>query len=70
MLVTQTLGLDTGLLLALYLGWRVARAYAPRTRDALRLLAPWAGAVILLFGFGIWIFLQPMQLRGVVNPLP
>jgi len=70
MLVTQTLGLDTGLLLALYLGWRVARAYAPRARDALCLLAPWAGVATVLFGFGIWIFLQPMQMRGVVSPLP
>ena len=70
MLITQTLALDAGLLLALYLGWRVARAYAPRARDALCLLAPWAGVATVLFGFGIWIFLQPMQMRGVVNPLP
>ena len=70
MLVTQTLGLDAGLLLALYLGWRVARAYAPRGRDALCLLAPWAGIATVLFGFGIWIFLQPMQMRGVASPLP
>lgn len=70
MLVTQTLGLDAGLLLALYLGWRVARAYVPRGRDALCLLLPWAGVASVLFGFGIWIFLQPMQMRGVVSPLP
>jgi hypothetical protein len=70
MLVTQTLGLDAGLLLALYLAWRVARAYAPRARDALYLLAPWAGVATVLFGFGIWIFLQPMQMRGAVSPLP
>jgi hypothetical protein len=70
MLVTQTLGLDAGLLLALYLGWRVARGYAPRARDALCLLTPWAGIATVLFGFGIWIFLQPMQMRGVVSSLP
>jgi cytochrome c oxidase assembly factor CtaG/ferredoxin len=70
MLVMQTLGLDAGLLLALYLGWRVAKAYEPRARDALCLLAPWAGVATVLFGFGIWIFLQPMQMRGVVSPLP
>jgi hypothetical protein len=70
MLVTQTLSLDAGLLLALYLGWRVARAYAPRARDALRLFAPWAGVATILFSFGIWIFLQPMQMRGVVSSLP
>ena len=70
LLVTQTLVLDAGLLLAIYLGWRVARAYAPRARDALRVLAPWAGVTTVLFGFGIWIFLQPMQMRGVVNLTP
>jgi cytochrome c oxidase assembly factor CtaG/ferredoxin len=70
MLVTQTLVLDTGLLLALYLGWRLARVSAPRARDALYLLAPWGGLATVLFSFGIWIFLQPMQMRGMVGPLP
>jgi cytochrome c oxidase assembly factor CtaG len=70
MLVMQTLVLDGGLLLALYLGWRLARIYAPRLRDAFGLLAPWAGLAALLFGFGIWIFLQPMQMRGVVGSMP
>jgi hypothetical protein len=70
LLVTQTLVLDTGLLLALYLGWRLARVYAPRARDALCLLAPWAGLATVLFGLGIWIFLQPMQMRGLVSPMP
>ena len=70
MLVTQTLVLDAGLLLALYLGWRLARIYAPRARDAICLLAPWAGLATVLFGFGIWIFLQPMQMRGLVSPMP
>src|SRR5882724_7032878 len=69
-LVTQTLVLDAGLLLALYLVWRLAGVYAPRARDALRLLAPWAGLATVLFGFGIWIFLQPMQMRGVASPMP
>jgi hypothetical protein len=70
MLVMQTFFLDAGLSAALYLGWRVARAYAPRAREALCLLAPWAGIATVLFGLGIWIFLQPMQMRGVVSPLP
>jgi hypothetical protein len=70
LLVTQTLVLDAGLSLALYLGWRLARTHAPRARDALRLLAPWAGLAMVLFGFGVWIFLQPMQMRGMVNPMP
>jgi hypothetical protein len=64
LLVIQTVTLDAGLLLALYLGWRLARLYAPRTRHALRLLALWAGLDVALYGIGIWIFLQPMQMRG------
>jgi cytochrome c oxidase assembly factor CtaG/ferredoxin len=68
MLVTQTVTLDSGLLLALYLAWRVAKAYAPRPRNALCLLAPWAGVAAILFGFGIWVFLQPMEMRGAVGP--
>jgi cytochrome c oxidase assembly factor CtaG len=70
LLVIQTLILDAGWLLALYLGWRVARAYAPQVRDALRLLAPWAGLFTALFCLGIWIFLQPMQMRGMVSSVP
>jgi hypothetical protein len=70
LLVTQTLLLDAGLLLTLYLGWRVSRVCAPKLRDAMRLLAPWAALGAALFGLGIWIFLQPMQMRGVVSSLP
>ncbi len=65
--VAQTLLLDAGLLLALYLAWRIARAYAPRSRDALRLFAPWAGLATVLFAAGVWIVLQPMEMRGVTN---
>jgi cytochrome c oxidase assembly factor CtaG len=70
LLVTQTLLLDAGLLLTLYLGWRVSRVCAPQVRDALRLLAPWAGLATGLFCLGIWIFLQPMQMRGMVSSVP
>jgi cytochrome c oxidase assembly factor CtaG/ferredoxin len=70
LLVFQTLILDAGLLLSLYLGWRISRTYAGQGRDALRLLAPWAGLAGALFCFGIWIFLQPMQMRGRLSPVP
>ena len=63
--ILQTLLLDAGLLLTLYLAWRIALAYAPRPGDAFRLLAPWAGIATALFVTGIWIFLQPMQMRGL-----
>lgn len=61
----QAVLLDAGLLLALYLMWRMALLYAPRGQRALRLLAPWAAISIGLYIFGVWIFLQPMQMRGL-----
>jgi ferredoxin len=63
--VLQTVLLDAGLLLALYLVWRVALVYAPRGREALRLFLPWAAMATVLYAFGVWIILQPMQMRGV-----
>jgi len=67
--VLQTLVLDAGLLLTFYLMWRVALTYASRGQDALRLLAPWAAISIGLYAFGIWIFLQPMQMRGMADTM-
>jgi hypothetical protein len=63
--ILQTLLLDAGLLLTLYLAWRIALAYAPRPGDAFRLFAPWAGAATALYAAGVWIILQPMQMRGL-----
>lgn len=67
--VLQTVILDAGLLLALYLMWRVALIYASRGRDALRLLAPWAAISVGLYASGIWILLQPMQMRGMAGAM-
>jgi cytochrome c oxidase assembly factor CtaG len=63
--VLQTVLLDAGLLLALYLVWRVSLRYASRDRDALRLFLPWAAIATALYVAGVWIVLQPMQMRGV-----
>ena len=67
LLTLQTLLLAVGLLLTLYIGWRIARDYVPRPRSALRLLAPWAALVIALYLAGIWILFQPMQMRGLTG---
>src|SRR6266496_2268656 len=61
----QTILLDAGLLLALYLAWRICVSYAPRTRDAVKLFAPWAGVAMVLYAIGVWIILQPMEMRGL-----
>jgi hypothetical protein len=68
--ILQTLLLDAGLLLALYLVWRLALVYASRVRDALLLFAPWAGIATALYITGVWIFLQPMQMRGLSASIP
>ena len=62
LLVLQTLLLNAGLLLTLYVGWRIA----PRRRLA---LAVWAGIAVALYVGGIWIFLQPMQMRGMMSAM-
>ncbi len=65
-LTVQTLLLDAGLLFSLYVAWRISRTYATRVRTALGLLIPWALLAIALYAAGIWIFLQPMQMRGLM----
>lgn len=61
----QILLLDGGLLLTLYVGWRVAQRFSARAAGALSLLAPWAGLAVLLYAAGVWIVLQPMEMRGL-----
>jgi cytochrome c oxidase assembly factor CtaG len=67
MLASQLLLLDAGVLLSLYVGWRIARGYTSRLQDVLLLLAPWATVAAALYALGIWVFLQPMQMRGMVH---
>ncbi|HEV2968788.1 MAG TPA: hypothetical protein VGY55_02290, partial [Pirellulales bacterium] len=95
----QILFLDVGLLLSLYVGYRIALRVAnksrrqgvagagdaaeapagPRTGDSLRFspghpdlsgalkaFIPWSLVMFLLFAAGVWIVLQPMQMRGMM----
>lgn len=62
----QILLLDGGLLLTLYVGWRVARRFSERAAGAIGLLAPWAGLAALLYAAGVWIVFQPMEMRGLM----
>jgi hypothetical protein len=69
LLSVQLLLLDAGLLLTLYLGWRLAHQWATRASRAVLLLLPWAIMVAVAYATGVWIALQPMQMRGVImNP--
>jgi hypothetical protein len=69
LLSVQLLLLDAGLLLTLYLGWRLARQWATSAGRTVLLLLPWATMVAVAYAMGVWIMLQPMQMRGVMmNP--
>lgn len=57
--------LDAGLLLSLYLVWRIARHQSLRLRSRFGAFVPWAGLASALFLAGVWISTQPMQMRGV-----
>jgi cytochrome c oxidase assembly factor CtaG/polyferredoxin len=62
----EILFLDFGLLLSLYVGYRIALTQTERMSDALNALLPWAILIVLLFAAGVWIVLQPMQMRGTM----
>ena len=66
MLALQLFVLDVGLLLSLYIGWRIARQMVGMGPGALRVFAPWTVIVIALYAAGVWILLQPMQMRNMV----
>lgn len=58
----QLLLLDAGLLLSLYIGWRLAKLHAAR-----KLILPWAALALALYTWGVWILFQPMQMRGMLH---
>lgn len=64
LLSLQLVALGVGLLLTLHASWRVACSYAVARRRALGLVAPWALFAVGLYGLGVWILDQPMQMRG------
>jgi len=86
LLALQALMLDVGLLLSLYVGWRIARDAASgswggalrsagcwpaarantRRPSPLGLLLPWSFVAVALYAIGLWILLQPMQMRGLI----
>jgi polyferredoxin len=58
LLTLELLLLDAGLLLSLYCGWRITHAW--------RRYLPFAGFAAALWAAGVWILLQPMQMRGML----
>lgn len=66
LLSIQILVLDVGLLLSLYFGWRIVRSHVPSFGKALVAAVPWGAVTTLLFGVGVWILFQPMEMRGMM----
>jgi len=64
----ELLVLDLGLLLTLYIGWRLASRFRLSFTHTLRLNAPWASLAVVLYSIGVWIIFQPMQMRGMMMP--
>jgi ferredoxin len=63
----EILFLDVGLLFSLYSAYRIGLASTPSLALALKTLVPWVALILLLFAAGIWIVLQPMQMRGTMQ---
>ena len=63
----QILILDAGLLLTLYVAWRIANQYAQKLRKTVAILLPWAILAVSLYVAGVWILLQPMEMRGMMH---
>jgi len=62
----ELLLLDLGLLLTLYISWRIALKFRLTFVQTLRLNAPWAALAVALYSIGVWIIFQPMQMRGMM----
>jgi cytochrome c oxidase assembly factor CtaG/ferredoxin len=62
----ELLLLDLGLLLTLYISWRIAARFRLNFVQTLRLNAPWAALAVALYSIGVWIIFQPMQMRGMM----
>jgi cytochrome c oxidase assembly factor CtaG len=60
----QFILLDAGLMMTLYVAWRVARS--GESKSALGMFLPWGSIAVALYAAGMWILLQPMQMRGMM----
>ena len=62
----EVVSLDLGLLLSLYTGYRIALNQCPERLRAVGAFLPWGVLIVVLFATGVWIILQPMQMRGTM----
>ncbi len=57
--------LDLGLLLTLYAGWRLVRQMTSKVRNAAAMLTIWAMSSTLFYVVCLWVYTQPMEMRGI-----
>jgi len=58
--------LGAGLVVGIAVAWRIARGLASRPGAAFALALPWMLLATALYVAGVWIALQPMEMRGMV----
>ncbi len=63
----EIVALDAGLLGSLVVLWSIARREHHGAATARRALVPWAALIVLLFAAGVWLLLQPMDMRGTLS---
>ncbi|HEY8516038.1 MAG TPA: cytochrome c oxidase assembly protein [Candidatus Binatia bacterium] len=63
---TLVLILDVGLLLTLWVAWRIAVERVDGARRQLALALPWTALGVALYAAGVWMLLQPMEMRGTM----
>ncbi|HEY1066107.1 MAG TPA: hypothetical protein VGE52_08350, partial [Pirellulales bacterium] len=62
----ELIALAVGLLTTLYATLRIAESQANSANTALRAAAPWGILTLCLYAGGVWILLQPMEMRGTL----
>ncbi|HET7238526.1 MAG TPA: cytochrome c oxidase assembly protein, partial [Terrimicrobiaceae bacterium] len=60
----ELLFLDLGLLLSLFVAWRIAGQLNAGRR--LMTFLPWGALATILYAAGVWIIFQPMEMRGMM----
>ena len=63
----QLFFLELGLLVSLATAYRIARREHDIEANARRAMLPWGMLAFLLSGIGIWLLLQPMEMRGMIG---
>lgn len=62
----ELLALGVGLLATLHAALRIAESQAASARQAIGATVPWGLLALALYAGGVWILLQPMEMRGTL----